>query len=84
MKEPIIGHVPFADGCERTVYQTDDGRQYVIDGAGLRIFRRVASAERWRVRRVDRGGAAPTTDIEMTGHDAVGCPVENPETGCDQ
>ena len=38
MKDLIIGHIPFTDGCEHAVYQTDDGQQYVIDGAGLRVF----------------------------------------------
>ena len=37
MKDPIIGRVVFTDGCERAVYQAGDG-QYVIDGAGLRVF----------------------------------------------
>jgi hypothetical protein len=38
MKDPIIGQVPFTDGCERAVYQAEDGQQYVIDGAGLRVL----------------------------------------------
>jgi hypothetical protein len=36
--DPIIGHVPFTDGFERAVHQTSDGRMYVIDGVGLRVF----------------------------------------------
>ena len=36
--DPIIGRAPFTDGCERAVYEWSDGRQYVLDGAGLRVF----------------------------------------------
>lgn len=36
--DTIIGRVPFPDGIERDVYQTDDGRQYVVDAAGLQVF----------------------------------------------
>ena len=38
MKDPIIGNVRFTDGCERPICQASDGRQYVVDGAGLRVF----------------------------------------------
>jgi hypothetical protein len=37
MKDPIIGHVPYADGCEREVYHAGDSRQYVVNAAGLQV-----------------------------------------------
>jgi hypothetical protein len=38
MKDPIIGRVPFTDGIDRDVYQAGDGRQYVVDTAGLPVL----------------------------------------------
>jgi len=38
VQDPIIARIPLTDGCVRDVHQMSDGRQYVIDGAGLRVF----------------------------------------------
>jgi hypothetical protein len=32
MKDAIIGKCRFTDGVDRDVFQTADGRQYVVDG----------------------------------------------------
>jgi hypothetical protein len=33
----LIGHLLFADGANRPVYQQPDGRQFVFDGEGERV-----------------------------------------------
>ena len=38
MNDTIIGRVPFTDGIERDVYLSGDGRQHVVDTAGMQVF----------------------------------------------
>ena len=38
MKDPIIGYCDFLDGWRRPVYLAEDGRQYVIDGDGQKVY----------------------------------------------
>jgi hypothetical protein len=33
-----VGRVPFTDGAEREVYEDADGRQYVLDDDGGRVY----------------------------------------------
>jgi hypothetical protein len=63
-----IGRVQFTDGVERDVHQGDDGRQFVVDNAGLRVFgawlvfyRSRGAAERLE-RLGARGGVEATLD----------------------
>jgi hypothetical protein len=38
MNDPIIARVRFADGSERAVFEQLDGRQYVLDDNGDRLY----------------------------------------------
>jgi hypothetical protein len=35
---PVVGHVPFADGVTRDVYEDADGRQWVVGYDGERVY----------------------------------------------
>jgi hypothetical protein len=38
MLDPVIAHVDFADGVSRPVFEQLDGRQYVQDDEGERVY----------------------------------------------
>jgi hypothetical protein len=38
MLDPVIAHVDFVDGVSRAVFEQLDGRQYVLDDAGDRVY----------------------------------------------
>lgn len=38
MTDSIIAYIWFADGVKRPVYQSADGRQYVVDDEGEKVY----------------------------------------------
>jgi hypothetical protein len=38
MNDPIIAHVNFTDGTRRPVFEQLDGRQYVLEEEGDRVY----------------------------------------------
>jgi hypothetical protein len=38
MLDPIIGYMQFVDGSKRPIFEQVDGRQYVFDDDGKRVY----------------------------------------------